>query len=99
MADRPIDSFRCGNITVNVWEKFGQNGNRNLSFNIQKSYKDTQSGEWKHTGSFQRSDLPVIKDLLILASNRYLVDDKKAVPTHGDMGFSGGNDDGEVNWN
>lgn len=64
MADRPTNVYKLANIEVAEWERQTQEGKTYKTYSVQKSYKDA-SGQWKHTGSFMASELPVLASVLL----------------------------------
>lgn len=50
---RPVKSFSYGGVDVALWD-FG----KGLSVTLQRTYKDSKTGEFKHTGFLNESDIP-----------------------------------------
>lgn len=66
MAERPTKVLKLGGIEIAKWEKETEDGKTLTSFSFQKSYKDNNTDEWKHTGFFKLSDLPILASLILL---------------------------------
>lgn len=57
---QPVKKFKAGSIDVSVWENPKEiNGKEAVlqSISIQRSFKDSK-GEWQHSASFRKADLP-----------------------------------------
>ena len=58
--------MKIGGIEIAKWEKKTDDGKTFTSFSFQKSYKDKNTDEWKHTAYFNLSDLPILASLILL---------------------------------
>lgn len=65
--NRPLKSFKLGGVEVSAWENVRKDGNRNISFTVQKRFKD--GDEWKSTTTFYHADLLVLSKLALNASD------------------------------
>ncbi len=66
MAERPSKVLRIGGIEVAKWEKQTKDGKTMASYSFQKTYKDNNTDEWKHTSFFNLTDLPILASLILL---------------------------------
>lgn len=64
--NRPTKVMKLGGIEIAKWEKATEDGKTLTSFSFQKSYKDNNTDEWKHTSFFKLSDLPILASLILL---------------------------------
>lgn len=82
MAERPTKVLRIGGIEVAKWEKATDDGKTIVSYSFQKTYKDNNTDEWKHTTFFKLSDLSVLASLIqyVVGSNAKLLTPEKAEP-------------------
>ena len=65
-STKPVQTFRLRGVSVSVFENSAKTKDREVTFHkvaIQRSYRDSD-GEWQHTTSFGRDDLPVLGLLL-----------------------------------
>ena len=65
---QPVKKFNAGAVSVSVWENPKQlNGEERIlqSVSVQRAFK-TKDGEWQHSQSFRKADLPN----LILATQK-----------------------------
>lgn len=71
MAERPTKVLKLGGIEVAQWEKATEDGKTLTSYSFQKTYKDNNTDEWKHTTFFKLSDLSVLASLIqfVVGSN------------------------------
>ena len=65
--NRPSKVLRIGGIEIAKWEKATDDGKTLVSYSFQKTYKDNNTDEWKHTSFFKLSDLPILASLILLA--------------------------------
>lgn len=59
---KPVQKFRAGGVSCAIWQNELRVGNVTrpvLKCTVERRYKDT-NGEWKNTGSFGRSDIPLL---------------------------------------
>ena len=64
-ANKPVHEIRLGRIKAAIWENETQNGTRhNVTF--QRIYRDDE-GQWNHSDSFGRDDLPLVAKVADLA--------------------------------
>jgi len=54
---RPVKVYRQGKVKLSRWEKINNNGHKNVSFSIDKYYKEDNGGDWKSTKVFFKDDL------------------------------------------
>ncbi len=57
---QPIKKFSAGAVSASIWENKKELNGKELtveSVSFQRSFK-TQSGEWQHSQSFRKADLP-----------------------------------------
>lgn len=66
MAEKPTKVMKIGGLEISKWEKKTDDGKTFTSFSFQKSYKDKNTDEWKHTAYFNLSDLPILASLILL---------------------------------
>ena len=66
MAEKPTKVLKLGGIEIAKWEKATEDGKTLTSFSFQKTYKDNNTDEWKHTSFFKLSDLPILASLILL---------------------------------
>jgi hypothetical protein len=59
IKNKPLKFDRTGALSLSLWE----NENKK-SFSFQKSYKEENSEEWKHTTVLNLFDLPKLKVLI-----------------------------------
>lgn len=81
--NRPTKVMRLGGIEIAKWEKATDDGKTLTSFSFQKTYKDNNTDEWKHTSFFKIGDLPILASLILFAvgSNaKIILPDTKAEP-------------------
>jgi hypothetical protein len=60
---KPIKTFGCGSVKAAIWADSRVINNAVVevhSVRIDRSYKDPDSGEWKHTDTFNAEDLPKV---------------------------------------
>ena len=60
---KPIKTFSCGSVKAAIWAEPKVINNALVevhSVRIDRSYKDKDNGEWKHTDSFDAGDLPKV---------------------------------------
>lgn len=56
----PVMRFRSGSISATIWENQKKDGTAFPSVKLTKSYRDSQTQEWKETSTFSVNDLPVV---------------------------------------
>ncbi len=59
----PIKVFSCGSVKAAIWADSRVINNTVVevhSVRIDRSYKDKDNGEWKHTNTFAAEDLPKV---------------------------------------
>ncbi len=64
-GQKPITTFRARGVSAAVFANAAKSDGRDLTFfkvKCDRSYKD--GDEWKHTDSFGRDDLPLLKRVL-----------------------------------
>lgn len=66
MAEKPTKVLKIGGIEIAKWEKQTDDGKTLASYSFQKTYKDNNTDEWKHTSFFKLSDLPILASLILL---------------------------------
>lgn len=66
MAEKPTKVLKIGGLEVAKWEKKTDDGKTLTSYSFQKTYKDNNTDEWKHTSFFKLSDLPILASLILL---------------------------------
>ena len=66
MAEKPTKVMKIGGLEIAKWEKKTDDGKTFTNFSFQKSYKDKNTDEWKHTAYFNLSDLPILASLILL---------------------------------
>ena len=66
MAERPTKVLKLGGIEIAKWEKETKDGKIMASYSFQKTYKDNNTNEWKHTSFFNLTDLPILASLILL---------------------------------
>ncbi len=62
----PVQKFRAGGISADIWENKGKKEDKDFSFNtitLQRAYQDKEEN-WQHTNSLRVNDLP--KAILVL---------------------------------
>jgi len=59
MANKPVKTFRIGQITISLWRNPSEKYGDTLSVTIRKQYKSGE--EWKETKSFNVNDLPKLQ--------------------------------------
>ena len=64
--NRPTKVLKIGGIEVAKWEKQTKDGKTMASYSFQKTYKDNNTDEWKHTSFFNLTDLPILASLILL---------------------------------
>lgn len=81
--NRPTKVLKLGGIEIAKWEKPTQDGKILTSYSFQKSYKDKNSDEWKHTGFFNLSDLSILSSLILITvgKNAKVTEPKAVAPT------------------
>ena len=57
MTNKPNKQLRAGTLSVAVWNNTSERGDFN-TIQLTKSYKDSQTDEWKSTTSLREQDLP-----------------------------------------
>lgn len=59
----PVATFRCGVLSVSIWEQDGANG---VFFRVipQRSFKREGSEDWEYSDTFGRDDLLTIAELM-----------------------------------
>jgi hypothetical protein len=60
---KPIKVFRCGSVKAAIWlgSKIKNDTLVDVhSIRIDRSYKDKDKNEWKHTNTFNAEDLPKV---------------------------------------
>jgi len=60
--NRPIYKYQIGSVECAVWAKQAADGRPYFQFTFQKTYK-TKDGEYMHTTSFNKADLPLLATL------------------------------------
>ena len=79
---RPIKTFRYGNLKLNIWENTNQNGEgqdivtRNVT--LTRTFYDKKEQGLKDTGSLRQQDIPVASKLLDLAAEFFVIEDEPA---------------------
>jgi len=58
MANKPVKKVAAHGVTVSVWENAGKNDSTFNTIQIQRSYKEKDSDEWKNTDTLRLSDVP-----------------------------------------
>lgn len=64
--NRPTKVLKIGGLEIAKWEKQTDDGKTLVSYSFQKTYKDNNTDEWKHTSFFKLSDLPILASLILL---------------------------------
>lgn len=62
-SNKPAKTFKTGLLEVSLWKNTGPKGDF-LSMNLQRSYKDPKTNEWRHTQTYRINDIPVLQMLL-----------------------------------
>jgi hypothetical protein len=60
--NKPIKTIGAGQVSISKWENEGKEGMKNISFTLQKSYKDGE--DWKTTSSYFERDLVNLRELI-----------------------------------
>lgn len=58
-TQKPVQSFRLGNIKAAVWANKTGEGKTFYNVTFERSYKD-EKGEWNESDSYGRDDLPLL---------------------------------------
>ena len=58
MANKPVKKIAAHGITVSVWENEGKNDSKFYTAQLQRSYKDKETDEWKNTETLRLNDIP-----------------------------------------
>ena len=77
----PVATFRHRNISASVFANEGKNGGTFYSVTLERGFKDAE-GNWQHSSSFLRDDVPVANRLLDQAWGYVL--DQEAKRTNAD---------------
>lgn len=64
--NKPIKTYRVGNISLSLWENEGNDNVKFKSFSFERTYKDGEE-QWKNTKTLKTNDLLKLKELLNLA--------------------------------
>lgn len=79
VAQKPLKTFRLRGVSASVFANSAKVDGKERTFHkvaIQRAYKDGE--DWKHTSSFGRDDLPVLKKLVDDAWNHILATEAAA---------------------
>ena len=64
-GNKPEKVFRHRNLSASIFRNEAKNGGKFYSVVMQRAYKD--GDEFKHSSSFTRDEIPVVRHLLDLA--------------------------------
>lgn len=67
MTNPPEHKLKLGSLQLSAWKNTSEKGDFH-TYTLQRSYKDTKTGEWKNTTQLRTNDLP---KLSILANKMY----------------------------
>lgn len=59
----PVQKYRDGALTGNIWANESQDNGTFYSFQISRSYK-AKDGTWKEVSSFRAGDLPALSRMV-----------------------------------
>ena len=72
---QPEKKFKAGAVSATIWKNNSEKGDFS-SIQLDRAYKDNKDNTWKHTNSFNASDLPKAIVVLNKAYEYLVVKDK-----------------------